>query len=128
MADAFRTPLSRVRGHGSAKAGTGHFIGERVSAVILALLAPYLFVSAALGIQPGYEGVRAWVEQAHVAAPLFVFLMGALYHMRLGMGVVIEDYIEKPGTRALLLLLNLIVALALAAGGGYAILYLAMGV
>ena len=127
MNASLRTPLGRVRGKGSAKSGTGHFIAQRVSAIALLLLAPYLFISAALNIYPGFEGAFVWVVQPIVAAPLLLFLFCALYHMRIGMQVVIEDYIEKPLTKALLLLINTFVVLAAATAGAFAILSIAFG-
>ena len=127
MTDTLRTPLSRVRGHGSAKTGTGHFIAQRVSAIALAILLPYLVIYAALNLGPGYDGARAWVGQPLVAAPLLLALFAALYHMQIGMQVVIEDYFARPGGKGLLLILNAFVALALAAAGGFAILKLSLG-
>lgn len=123
----FRTPMSRVRGHGAAKAGTGDFIGERVSGILLTLLVPYLFISAALQVGPDYASALAWVEQPIVAAPFFVFLLTSVYHMHLGMRVVIEDYVESRGARAFWLLINAFVCLAVATAGGFALLRLSMG-
>ena len=122
-----RTPLNRVRGYGSAKSGTGHFIAQRVSAVALLLLAPPLIVGAALTMPAGYDGAYEWVKQPWIAAPLFLALLAALYHMRIGMQVVIEDYIGKPGSKAALLILNTFVAAGLAVAGGFAVLKISLG-
>jgi succinate dehydrogenase / fumarate reductase membrane anchor subunit len=127
MTTSLRTPLKGVRGYGSARAGTGHFIGQRVSAIALAILAPYLIVYAAFDLAPDFGGARAWIAQPWVAAPLLLALFAALYHMRIGMQAVVEDYIAKPASKTVLLLLNTFVALALAAAGGFAILKLSLG-
>jgi len=127
MSGSLRTPLGRVRGHGSAKAGTGHFIAQRVTAIALLLLAPYLVVAAALTMPQGYEGAYGFIAQPWIAAPLLLAILVALYHMRIGMQVVIEDYIERPGTKAALLILNAFVAASFALAAGYAIIKLSLG-
>ncbi len=127
MAGALRTPLGRVRGRGSAKSGTGHFIGQRVSAVALMLIAPFLLIGAALHLQPGFEAARAWVAHPVNAIALILFIFLSVYHMVIGMQVIVEDYIEKAGTKIGLLILNTFIGLALAVTGGFAVLYIAFG-
>ena len=94
-----RTPRARVKGWGSAKAGTGHFISQRMSAIALAVLAPFFLVTfaGALGL-PWAEaaGVYRSPFNAIVAA---LFLAAAFYHLSLGLQVVIEDYVHSPGLR-----------------------------
>ncbi len=127
MSDAFRTPLGRVRGAGSAGEGSGHFIAQRVSAIILALLAPYLVISAALSLDETYASAREWVSSPWIAPALALALFTAIYHMQIGMQVIIEDYIAKPVSRAALSFLNLFVCLVLAAAGAFAILKIFLG-
>lgn len=127
MTTPLRTPLARVRGAGSAKEGTGHFIAQRVTAIVLALLTPYLVISAALSLDESHASAREWVASAWVAPALALALVMALYHMQLGMQVVIEDYIGKPLMRAALSLLNLLAALVLAVAGVFAILKIFLG-
>lgn len=128
MSSSLRTPLSRVRGYGSAKSGTSHFIAQRVSAIALALLAPYLVIMAAVEIRPSFDSAYGFIAQPIIAAPLIIFLLSALYHGMIGMQVVIEDYIAKPGTKAALLILNTFLIVALAVAGAYAILKISIGV
>lgn len=102
----YLTPAKAARGLGSAKSGTSHHIRQRVSAIALIFLVPwflYSVIKAALG---GYAEALAWVGSP-VNSILLVLTAGtAIYHMRLGMQVVIEDYIGKSGTRAAFLILN----------------------
>jgi succinate dehydrogenase / fumarate reductase, membrane anchor subunit len=127
MSDSLRTPLGRVRGHGAAKAGTGHFISQRVSAIALAILAPWFVISAAVSLPFGYEAARAWVAQPLVAAPLALLVLVGFYHMRLGMAVVIEDYIHKPVAKTVLLLGNLFLSVALSVTAVFCILQISFG-
>ena len=124
MAD-FRTPLARARGLGSAKSGVGQFIAQRVSALALVILVP-LFVWA-LAKLPGADYASA---QAFVGSPLgailtLLTLTAAFYHMRLGLQVVIEDYIHKPVTKNLLLSANTLIAAGLWIAALYAVLAIA---
>ncbi len=118
----FLTPAKAARGLGSAKSGTAHHIRQRVSAVALVVLVPwflYAVIRAALG---GYEAALAWVAQPLNALLLILTAAAAFYHMRLGMQVVIEDYIGKAGTRAALLVLNSFFAIALFAAVALAVI------
>ncbi len=123
----FRTPLSRVRGHGSARAGTGHFIGERVTSVALALLSPWFVISVALSMQAGFAGAQAWVGQPWNAVLCLLFVVISFHHMQLGMTVIVEDYIHRPAGKALLLLANAFLCWTGAAAAAFAILKIALG-
>ena len=109
------TSAKSVRGLGSAGAGTQHHIRQRVTAVALLFLVPWFIYSIIHACKAGYEGALVWVAQPVNAILLILTLGAALYHMRLGMQVVIEDYIAKSGTRQALLILNTFVVIALAA-------------
>ena len=116
-----RTPLGKVRGLGSAKEGANHFIKQRVTAISLVVLVPvvlYCLISATSG---GYETAAAYVANPINAIMLLLTTGAAFYHMRLGMQVVIEDYIAKHGTRIVLLMLNTFVSIALFAAAAYSI-------
>lgn len=108
----FQTPMKKVRGLGSAKSGTGHHIRQRVSAIALIFLLPWLLYSLVSLIGVGYEGALLWVGQIQNATLLILAVTAACYHMRLGMAVVIEDYIQKSSTRHALLILNTFVVVA----------------
>lgn len=106
----FRTPLARARGLGAAKSGVGHFIAQRVSAIALLVLIPVFLWSVAVLPSGGYEAARAWVGSPLGALVMLLTLTAAFYHMRLGLQVVIEDYIHKPATKHVLLIANTLAA------------------
>lgn len=101
-----RTPLGRARGLGSAKDGVGRFIGERVSSVALVFLVIWAVGSALTLARGGYAGALLWLASPVNAALVILLAVAGFYHMRLGMAVIIEDYIGKPSTKALLLIGN----------------------
>lgn len=122
-----RTPLSRVRGLGSAKEGTEHFWQQRLTAVAnvpLVLIGLYLTVSL---VGAPYGEVRAMLSSPLCAVFLFLFSLSVLAHMRLGMQVVIEDYVHGELTKILLVMLNSFFVLFTGALILFAIFKLALG-
>lgn len=106
MKQDFRTPLSRVKGLGSAKSGTTHFWHQRLTA--LANIPLGLFFTGlvvALHNQP-YDVVRASIASWPVALGLLALIGSGLIHMRLGMQVIIEDYVHAEFTKLVCLALN----------------------
>ncbi len=125
---SMRSPLGKARGHGSGHSGTGHFIAQRVSAVALLILAPWFVVSAGVSMRnPDYVGAIDYLTAPHNAVGVILLVIAGLYHMRLGMAVVIEDYIAKPFTKSLLLTLNTLLVVALGASAVFAVLSINFG-
>ena len=102
----FLTPAKAARGLGSAKSGTAHHIRQRVSAIALIFLVPWFLFSVMKAVLGGYADALAWAASPVNSVLLILTAGAAIYHMRLGMQVVIEDYIGKSGTRAALMILN----------------------
>lgn len=126
--NAMRTPLGKVRNHGAGAAGTGHFIAQRSTGVALALLAPWFVVNAALSLKGGnYLGAIDFLTQPLNAIGVILLVLIALYHMWIGMQEVILDYIHRPFTKVLLLLLNTFGLIALGAGAVFAVLMVNFG-
>jgi len=123
MAD-YRTPLSKVRGLGAAKSGVGHFIGQRVSAIALFVLLPVFFGALALNSGSLQE---AYALLAHPLGAIVTLLTltAAIYHMRLGLQVFIEDYIRNAGTKFVLLISNTLLCAVLWIAALYSILRIA---
>ncbi len=125
MAD-MRTPLGRVRGLGSAKDGTEHFWRQRVTAIANIPLLLF-FVGFLVSINGAdYATVRAALASPLTAIVLIAVLVSGLYHMRLGMQIIIEDYIHG-GLRVALILLNTFFAFAVGIASIFALLKMAFG-
>ena len=107
------TEIGRVRGYGSAHHGAHHWLLQRFTAVGNLVLGLFLAVSFALLAGYDYAGLTGWARNPLVATALALLIVSTFWHARLGLQVLIEDYVHKVGSRfAVLLLLNL------AAGGG----------
>lgn len=104
---SLKTPLSRVRGLGSAKSGVRHFWLQRVTAAALVPLTVWFLASIVAYSGADYDATITYLKQPFVSA-LFLLLIGATFwHMQLGLQVVIEDYIRRESTKiALIVLLN----------------------
>lgn len=101
------TGIGRVRGLGSARAGTHHWINQRVTAAGNVLLVLWLIISILRLPGLDHGSVITWLAQPWVAVPMMLMLVSIFYHLRLGLQVVIEDYVHEDGTKfGVLLLLN----------------------
>ena len=122
-----RTPMSRVRGLGSAREGTSHFVRQRLTALANVPLI-IAFVLILLTVQgAGYQGTIDVLSSPFVALIMLAVVLSAVIHMRLGMQVIIEDYIHTEGLKMLLLAANTIFAAAIGLMSVYALLKIAFG-
>lgn len=124
----FRAPLKNVKGLGAAKAGTGHFINQRVSAIALIPLA-FLFMCFLLNLvtSHSYEEAIHQLANPFWATALIAFIIVGFYHGALGMQVVIEDYVHHEMQKMLLLIGLRLAAGFLAIMGSLSVLFIALG-
>jgi len=101
-----QTPIARVEGLGSAHSGTGHFWRQRVSAVALVPLAIWFVCTALALVGASRHEAIAFLFVPINAILMALFVIAALYHMVLGVQVVIEDYVHHEGSKIVLLVLN----------------------
>ncbi len=108
------TSIGKVRGLGSAHHGAHHWLVQRTTAIGNLVLMTWLLTSFLLLSDYSYATVTKWLSQPLAAVPMILLLISVFYHAKLGLQVLIEDYIHEPGMKfALLSALNLA-----AIGGG----------
>ena len=111
---SLRTPLAKARGLGSAKDGTHHFWLQRLTAVALIPLTVWFALSIASLATAGQAEVLAWMKSPLSATLMLSFIMAGFWHMKLGLQVVIEDYVHTESTKITCLILNNLIAIFLA--------------
>ena len=122
-----RTPLSTVRGLGSAKEGTDHFWRQRLTSVAnVPLIGFFLYVVISLNGASHAETI-AYLSKPWVAIGMLMVLLSGLIHMRLGMQVIIEDYVHGEGNKIALLMLNTFFTIAVAVACVFALLKIGFG-
>ena len=122
------TPLGRVRGLGAAKSGTRHFWHQRLTAVanVPLTIAFVLIVVTLLG--RNHAAVVQILGSPLVAVIMLLFIFSITTHMRIGMQVIIEDYVHDEGTKLVLLMANTFFVVAVALASAFAILMLSFKV
>jgi succinate dehydrogenase / fumarate reductase membrane anchor subunit len=119
------TPLHKVQGMGASHSGTGHFWRTGVTSIALIPLSLW-FGFAMLGLVDTNE--VAWIQ--FLAHPWNALLMAAfavtsLYHMSLGLQVVIDDYVHTAGMKIFLLFAVRCVVIAIIATCVFALIRIA---
>ncbi|MCZ8096432.1 MAG: succinate dehydrogenase, hydrophobic membrane anchor protein [Burkholderiales bacterium] len=121
------TPLKRVRGLGAAGSGTDHFWRQRITALAQIPLTLAFVVVLLSIIGKGHAEVVAIVSQPLVAILMLLFVVTGMVHMKIGMQVIIEDYIHDELPKILLLALNTFFAIGVGVACVFAILKLSFG-
>ena len=122
-----RTPLARVRGFGAARSGTGAFWHQRVSAVAnvpLTIAAIFIIIMLLGSNQTAAARV---LGSPLVAIIMLLFVVSITVHMRIGMQVIIEDYVHRDPLKLALLVGNSFFAIIVGLASVYGILKLSFG-
>lgn len=124
---SLETPLKRVEGLGSAHSGTDHFWRQRITAVAGIPLLVAVLIVVVLLTGTDYDTARATLSRPLVALLFLLFVVTMISHMRIGMQVIIEDYVHDEMPKLVLLMLNSFFAVAVGVACAFAVLKLAFG-
>ena len=123
---SFKTDYKAVAGLGSAKDGTGHFISQRLTAIALIFLGPIFIYTFGNALGAGHEAVLEAYSHPFNALVAFGFFIIGFRHLRLGVQVVIEDYVHGEHKRMILIVLNALVWRGFAVAGAFAVAKIAL--
>jgi succinate dehydrogenase / fumarate reductase, membrane anchor subunit len=125
---SMRTPLARVRSLGASHSGTGDFWRQRVTAVAMTLLIVPVIVVVMMLLGRNQAGAAQILGSPLVAIILLLFIVASTWHMKIGMQVVIEDYLHNEKLKLAIVMANNFFSIAVALASIYAILKLSSGV
>jgi succinate dehydrogenase / fumarate reductase, membrane anchor subunit len=123
---SLRSPLARVLGRGPAGEGVGHWWVQRVTAIALLPLTLWFGISLLGRSLQSYDAMRGWLAQPSVAVPTILLVITLTWHSKLGVEVVVEDYVHGKAAKTALLLLSTFAHVAAAVAAIFAILMLAL--
>ncbi len=123
-----RTPLARVRGRGAARSGTRDFWRQRLTAVANVPLTIAAIIIIIMLLGRNQAAVAQILGAPLVAIIMLQFVASVTVHMRIGMQVIIEDYVHDESTKLTLIMANTFFAIAVALASAFGILKLSFGV
>ncbi|KUR71305.1 succinate dehydrogenase [Novosphingobium fuchskuhlense] len=121
------TSIGRVRGLGSSHQGTHHWLSQRLTAVGNLVLIPFLMISLALMPAHDYATIHSWAAKPLPATALILIMINTFQHARMGVQVMLEDYIHEEGGKIAAWLLVNILPFAGAAYGIVSVVRIALG-
>jgi succinate dehydrogenase / fumarate reductase membrane anchor subunit len=125
---SMRTPLSRVRALGPSHSGTSDFWRQRLTAVAMVLLILPVIVVVMMLLGRNQAGAKEILGLPLVAIIMLLFIVASVWHMKIGMQVVIEDYVQSETVKLAAIMANNFFSVAVALASIYAILKLSSGV
>ena len=125
---SMRTPLGRVRALGASHSGTTDFWRQRLTAVAMALLIVPVIVIVLILSSSNHAGAAQLLGSIPIAIILVLFIVASTWHMRIGMQIVIEDYVHNEKIKLASVMTNNFFCIAVALASIYAILKLSSGV
>jgi succinate dehydrogenase / fumarate reductase membrane anchor subunit len=123
---AAATPLAKARGLGSAREGAEHWWHERLSSLACLLLYVWLIVSLLRLPALDHRAITEWLRQPSAAVPMLLLVAASFWHLKMGLSVIVEDYVHDEGNRFLAILLIAFAAVAGAAFALFAVLKIAL--
>ena len=127
-APSMRTPLGRVRHLGASHSGTGDFWRQRLTAVAMTVLIIPIVVIVMMLLGRNQAGAAQILGSLPIAVILILFIIASTWHMKIGMQVVIEDYVHNEKLKLASIMANNFFSFAVALASIYAILKLSSGV
>jgi succinate dehydrogenase / fumarate reductase membrane anchor subunit len=128
VAKSMRTPLARVRSLGASHSGTSDFWRQRVTAVAMVLLIVPVIVVVMMLLGRNQAGAAQILGSLPIAVIMLLFIIASAWHMKIGMQVVIEDYVQSETLKIAAVMANNFFSIAVALASIYAILKLSSGV
>ena len=125
---SMRTPLGRVRALGAAHTGTGDFWRQRLTGVAMTLLMIPAIVVVMMVLGRNQAGAAQVLGSPWVALILLLFVIASAWHMKIGMQVVIEDYVHNEKLKIAAIMANNFFSIAVALAAIFAIFKLSSGV
>jgi succinate dehydrogenase / fumarate reductase, membrane anchor subunit len=122
-----RTPLGRVRGHGSAKSGTEHFWRQRLTAIANIPLTITAVVVVITLLGRNQAAAAQILGSPTIAIIMLLFIASTTVHMRIGMAVVIEDYVHDESLKLVALMANTFFCIVVGLTAAFGIVKLAFG-
>jgi succinate dehydrogenase / fumarate reductase, membrane anchor subunit len=127
-AKSMRTPLSRVRNLGASHSGTSDFWRQRLTAVAMVLLMVPVIVVVMMMLGSNQAGAAQILGSLPIAIIMLLFIVASVWHMKIGMQVVIEDYAQNEKLKLACIIANNFFCIAVALSSIYAIFKLSSGV
>ena len=125
---SMRTPLGKVRALGASHSGTGDFWRQRLTAVAMTLLIIPVLVIVMMLLGRNQAGAAQILGSMPIAVILILFIIASTWHMKIGMQVVLEDYVHSEKLKLAAIMANNFFSFAVALASIYAIFKLSSGV